>query len=239
VEEVVRALDEAVRSGKVLYVGISDTPAWIVSQAVTLANLRGWSPFVGLQIPYGLIERSPERDLLPMAKALDLAVTTWGAVGQGLLTGRYGTDRPRPSDGRLATTMAYSSRSLTERNLRIADVVNQIAGERQATATQVAIAWVRAQQHRAVVLPVIGARTERQLTDNLAALDLDLTRDELERLDAVSRIELGFPHDFIGRSMAHGETFALVDDHRGLGYGELEPRPQIASEPPASDAPAA
>jgi aryl-alcohol dehydrogenase-like predicted oxidoreductase len=144
VEEVVRALDDVVRSGKVLYVGISDTPAWIVSRAVTLANLRGWSAFIGLQIPYSLIERSPERDLLPMAKALDLAVTTWGALGQGLLTGRYGTGRPRPTDGRIATTMGYSGRSLTERNLRIADVVNQIAVDRQATATQVAIAWVRA-----------------------------------------------------------------------------------------------
>ena len=95
-EEVVRALDDVVRAGKVLYVGISDTPAWLVSQAVTLADLRGWTRFAGLQVPYSLVWRDVERDLLPMARALDLAVTTWAPLGGGLLTGRYGTGRARP-----------------------------------------------------------------------------------------------------------------------------------------------
>ena len=102
VEEVIRALDDLVRSGKVLYVGISDTPAWIVSRAVTLAEQQGLTPFCALQLPYSLVERTVERELLPMARALDLAVTGWAPLGGGLLTGRYGTDRERPADSRVA-----------------------------------------------------------------------------------------------------------------------------------------
>ena len=101
VEEVIRALDDLVRSGKVLYVGISDTPAWMVSRAVTLAEERGLTPFCALQVPYSLVERTVERELLPAARALDLAVTGWAPLGGGLLTGRYGSDRERPADSRL------------------------------------------------------------------------------------------------------------------------------------------
>jgi len=214
VEEVVRALDDVVRAGKALYVGISDTPAWIVSQAVTLPDLRRWTRFAGLQVPYSLIERSVERDLLPMARALDLGVTTWGPLGGGLLTGRYGTDRPRPDDTRLAGIGADGV--LSGRNLAIADAVNEIAAARGRTATQVAIAWVRAQQQRSVVIPIVGARTRAQIDDNLAALDVELSADELQRLDTVSRIELGFPYDFGAARLAYGQTFDLIDDHRGL-----------------------
>jgi aryl-alcohol dehydrogenase-like predicted oxidoreductase len=214
VDEVMRALDDVVRAGKVLYVGISDTPAWIVSQAVTLADLRGWTRFVGLQVPYSLIERTVERDLLPMAHALDLAVTTWGPLGGGLLTGKYGTNRPVPKDTRLAGIGADSV--LSDRNLAIADTVNEIAAARGSTATQIAIAWVRAQHPRGVVIPILGARTRAQIDDNLAALDVRLSADELHRLDMVSRIELGFPYDFGAARLAYGQTFELIDDHRGL-----------------------
>ncbi|MDQ3645705.1 MAG: aldo/keto reductase [Actinomycetota bacterium] len=218
VEEVVRALDDMVRSGKVLYVGISDTPAWLVSQAVTLADLRGWTRFAGLQVPYRLVERSVERDLLPMARALDLSVTSWAPLGGGLLTGRYGTDRARPEEGRLAGIGGrHAEQVLSERNLAIADVVNEVAAERSVTPTQVAIAWVRAQQQqRSVVIPIVGARTREQIEDNIGALDVELSEAELERLDEVSRIELGFPNDFGGARLAYGETFELIDDHRGL-----------------------
>jgi aryl-alcohol dehydrogenase-like predicted oxidoreductase len=101
VEELMRALDDVVTAGKVLYVGISDTPAWIVSQAITLADLRGWTRFAGLQIPYSLVDRTVERELLPMARACELTVTAWGPLGGGLLTGRYGTDRSPPDDTRI------------------------------------------------------------------------------------------------------------------------------------------
>jgi len=217
VEEVVRALDDVVRAGKALYVGVSDTPAWLVAQAVTLADLRGWTRFAGLQVSYSLVERSVERDLLPMAKALDLGVTAWSPLGGGLLTGRYGSDRAEPQEGtRLAAIREFGERRLTDRNLEIADAVNQVAAERGATSTQVAIAWIQAQQQRGVVIPIVGARTLAQLEDDLGALQLDLTDEELARLDEVSRIERGFPHDFEGQVYAFGDTLDLIDDHRGL-----------------------
>ena len=208
VEEVIAALDDLVRSGKVLYVGISDTPAWIVARAVTLAEERGLSPFCALQVPYSLVRRTVERELLPMARALDLAVTGWAPLGGGLLTGRYGSDREAPGDGRKAGS------TVSERDLAIADALNAVAAARGASAGQVAIAWVRAQQRRALTIPMVGVRTEAQLADNLGAVEIDLEPAELERLDEASRITLGFPGDFGGASLAHGDTFDRVDDHR-------------------------
>src|SRR5579862_3890741 len=98
IEEAVRALDDQVRLGKVLYVGISDSPAWVVAQANTLADLRGWSPFVGLQLPYSVASRDPERELMPMAAALGLAVVAWGILGSGVLTGKPQEERRWPDD---------------------------------------------------------------------------------------------------------------------------------------------
>jgi aryl-alcohol dehydrogenase-like predicted oxidoreductase len=211
IEEVMRALDDVVRTGKALYVGISDTPAWVVSKGVTMADLRGWSPFVALQVPYSLIERSAERELLPMARGLDLAVTTWSPLGDGVLSGRYGNDRARPEDSRVAGVAGHR---LSERNLAIADTVNAIASERDASSAQVAIAWINAQQRRSQIIPIIGVRTPAQLTDNLGALEITLTNDELARLDTVSAIELGFPHGFGGFRLAYGSTLELIDNHR-------------------------
>jgi len=211
IEEVVRALDDVVRAGKALYVGISDTPAWVVARATMLAELRGWSPFIALQIPYSLIERTVERELLPMARALDLAVVAWSPLGDGVLSGRYGSEQPRPADSRVARVAPHR---LSQRNLSIADTVNEIAKERGATSAQVAIAWVAAQQRRAEIIPIVGVRTVSQLNDNLGALELHLTPDELVRLDAVSAIELGFPHDFGGFRLAYGTTLELIDNHR-------------------------
>ena len=220
VDEMMRALDDVVRAGKALYVGISNAPAWVVAQATTLADLRGWSRFAGLQIPYSLVERDIERDLLPMARTLDLGVTAWSPLGGGLLTGRYGSDRASAQDGtRLAAIGSFGERRLSPRNLVIADAVNAIAAERGATAAQVAIAWVRSQQHRAVIVPIVGARTAAQVADNLAAVDLELSAEELARLEGVSRIELGFPHDFKeGQMLAFGNTLELLDDHRGVAW---------------------
>jgi aryl-alcohol dehydrogenase-like predicted oxidoreductase len=213
VEELMRVLDDVVRSGNALYVGISDTPAWLVARANALAELRGWTPFAGLQIPYNLIERTPERELLPMAKALDLTVTTWEPLAGGLLTGRFGTDREPPAGTRIATA-AYAGRVLQQRNLAIADALNAVAAERGCTPAQTAIAWLRAQQHHAVIVPIVGARRREQIEDSLGAVAIELTDGELARLDAAGRVELGFPHDFAGRSMAYGDTFDLIDGRR-------------------------
>jgi aryl-alcohol dehydrogenase-like predicted oxidoreductase len=212
VEEVMRALDDVVRSGKVLYVGISDTPAWLVAQANALAELRGWTPFAGLQVPYNLVQRTVERELLPMARALELTVTTFEPLAGGLLTGRFGSDREPPAGTRIGTS-AYAARAADERNLAIADELNAVAAERGASPAQVAIAWLRAQQERAVIVPIVGARRAEQIENSLGAVDVELEPAELARLETVSRIDHGFPNEFPGRTMAYGDTYAQVDAH--------------------------
>jgi aryl-alcohol dehydrogenase-like predicted oxidoreductase len=215
VEEVMRALDDVVRAGKVLYVGVSDVPAWLVSQANTLADLKGWSRFVGLQIPYSLIERTPERDLLPMARALDVAVASWGPVGGGALTGKYEKGKPYPKGDRLSEG-PWGASILTDRNLAIGQVVREVAREIERTPSQVAIAWVLAQRKRANIVPIIGARRLSQFQDNVGALSVTLSDEALQRLEEASKIELGFPHDFLvrTRSIVYGEVFPLIDNHR-------------------------
>ncbi len=214
VEEVMRSLDDMVRQGKVLYVGISDTPAWIVAQANTIAQYQGWTQFVALQVEYNLIQRTPERDLLPMAKAFDLAVTPWSPLGGGVLTGKYNKPPTESSEqGRLANAEAGS---ISEKSLAIADVVGQVAAEIGCTAPQVALAWLRAQS--GIIIPIIGARKLTQFQDNLACLDVTLSPEHLQRLDQVSQIELGFPHDFLQsdiiRDRLFGGTYNTIDNHR-------------------------
>lgn len=209
VEEMMRGLDDLVRAGKVLYVGISDAPAWVVSRANMLAELRGWSPFAGLQIQYSLIERSAERDLLPMARALDIAVTPWAALGRGILSGK--DNRQEPAQGRAALWGTVG-----EANLRIAGEVVKIADEIGRSPAQVALNWVR--QQPGVIIPIIGARTVEQMKDNLGCLEFSLTEDQLHRLSQVSQIELGFPHDFLAgdgvRDLVFTGTYGQIDNHR-------------------------
>jgi aryl-alcohol dehydrogenase-like predicted oxidoreductase len=210
VDEVMRGLDDLVRQGKVLYLGISDTPAWIVSQANTMADLRGWSPFVALQIEYSLIARTPERDLLPMARALDLAVTPWGILGSGVLTGKYG------KGGGSAEGRASEGRGKDPEMLRIADEVSAVAEDLGCTPTQAAVAWIRHQP--GVMVPLLGSRTVEQLRDNLGGLDVTLGKEHLQRLDQASAIDLGFPLEFLARdhirNLVHAGTYDQIDNHR-------------------------
>ncbi len=198
-----RGLDDLVRQGKVLYVGVSDTPAWVVSQANTIAELRGWSRFIGLQIRYSLIDRTVERELLPMARAFDLGVTPWGIVGSGVLTGKYNRDPAAAGRAKMRDV-------LSDRSLQIAAAVIEIAGELGVTPSQVAINWVR--QGPAVIVPLVGARTVEQLAENLGCLEFSLSDEQMARLDAVSAIEPGFPHDMLGPQTA-AQT-KIVDNHR-------------------------
>ncbi|MEM7019537.1 MAG: aldo/keto reductase [Pseudomonadota bacterium] len=203
IEEVMRGLDDLVRQGKVLYVGVSDTPAWVVSQANTLAELRGWTQFVGLQIRYSLIDRTVERELLPMARALDIAVTPWGIVGSGVLTGKYNKDPE-------AAGRAQMRGQIAQRSLNIAAEVIAVAEELNATPSQIAIAWVR--QSEGNIIPLVGARTEAQWEENLGVLDITLDEGVLQRLNKVSAIEPGFPHDML-RPQAQAQHKRL-DNHR-------------------------
>jgi aryl-alcohol dehydrogenase-like predicted oxidoreductase len=202
-EALMRALDDLVRAGKVLHVGISDAPAWVVSRANTFAELRGWSAFVGLQIEYSLIQREVERELVPMARALDLGVLAWAPIGGGVLTGKY-------TRGEVQDTLRAQSNAarLSERNLAVARAVDAIADELGRTSTQVALNWVR--QQGGTVLPIIGARKASQLEDSLGCLDFTLGAEHLARLDEVSRVSLGFPHDFLAlpyiQDVVYGDT---------------------------------
>lgn len=214
-EETMRALDDLVRAGKILYAGISDAPAWAVSRSNTMAELKGWTPFAGLQIPYSLIERTPERELLPMAKAMDIAVTPWGILGGGVLTGKYRAEKPRPKDARYGSQEEWGNLYVTERNLRIAGEVERVSKEIGRSPSQVAVAWVRQQPH-GVVIPILGATKLAQLKDNLGSLEFALSGDHLRRLDEASRIDLGFPLAFLSqvRQIVYGNTFPRIDVHR-------------------------
>lgn len=208
IEEVLRGFDDLVRSGKVLYVGISDSPAWVVSQANAIADLRGWSRFVALQVPYSLADRSVERESLPMARQLDLAVTPWGLLEGGALTGKYNKESSDPK----------RSESASETVMKLAETVMSVAKEVERTPSQVAINWVRQQQQRAQIIPIIGARNEAQIRDNLACLEFELSVEQLQRLEEASPIRLGFPRSFLEsegvRNLVFGETFDQLDNHR-------------------------
>lgn len=202
VEETMRALDDAVQAGKVLYVGISDAPAWVVSRANTLAQWRGWSPFIGLQAPYSLLQRDIERELLPMAESLGLGVTAWSPLAGGVLSGKY-TRSESASGGRLAPE------SLSARDHAVARVVQDVADELGATPSQVAIAWTM--NRSPVIHPMIGARTADQLRDNLAAVDLTLPPKTITRLEEATGFALGFPNDFIAQTSPWVFGSALID----------------------------
>ncbi|MBS7457279.1 aldo/keto reductase [Coralloluteibacterium stylophorae] len=208
-EEVMRALDDLVRGGKILYVGICNTPAWRVAQMQALADLRGWSPFVALQIEYSLVERTVEHELMPMAQALGLGVLPWSPLGGGILTGKYRREDLSDENGAdVATTrkgVIASTGHLNARALAIADVVGEVAAEVGASRSQVALAWTL--RHPAVVSPVMGARTLAQAEDNFGALDLVLDDAQLARLDAASAPAPIFPERFIGRPMAQQLIF--------------------------------
>jgi aryl-alcohol dehydrogenase-like predicted oxidoreductase len=209
VEEVMRGLDDLVRQGKVLYVGISDAPAWWIAQANTLAHLRGWSPFVGLQIEYSLIERSVERELIPMAKALNLGLTAWSPLARGVLTGKYhghgSSEQARMNNDGMKDFMPEEQR--TDRVVAAVKAVSDQTGRGMA---QVALGWLR---YRPVpVIPIIGARKLSQLRDNLASFDLTLSADQLKILDEASRIELGFPYDIYNKEMVRAMVYGGLRD---------------------------
>src|SRR6202790_417620 len=174
VEEVMRGLDDLVRQGKVLYVGISDAPAWWVAQANTLAELRGWTQFIGLQIEYSLIERTVERELIPMAKAFNLGLVAWSPLAGGLLSGKYHSAAGGAADARFSTEMGKSFRRTGDRPDRVVAGLKRVSQQVGRSPAQVALAWLR---YRDIpVIPIVGARRVSQLEDNLASTELELTR---------------------------------------------------------------
>ncbi|KAA2261982.1 aldo/keto reductase [Solihabitans fulvus] len=211
VEETMRALDDVVRSGKVLYVGISDAPAWVVSRANTLAELRGWSQFAGLQVPYSLLKRDIERELLPMAEDFGMSVAAWSPLAGGVLSGKFTREGGAEAGTRLAAD------SISEHDHTVARAVQDVADELGATPSQVAIAWTRAASR--AVHPIVGARRLDQLVDNLGAVDVTLPAEAVARLNDATGFQVGFPTDFIEEigGWVFGEASARVDGRSARG----------------------
>jgi aryl-alcohol dehydrogenase-like predicted oxidoreductase len=205
VEETMRALDDEVRAGRILYVGISDTPAWVVAGANTLAQWRGWTAFAGLQVPYSLLQRDIERELLPMAEATGMSVAAWSPLAGGILSGKFtaaaapggAADAGTAGDGAGAAGPGtrIDPAGISARQHEIAAAVQEVAGEIGASPAQVAIAWTRAMSP--AIHPIVGARRLSQLRDNLAAADVELPAEAIARLTAATEIDLGFPATFI------------------------------------------
>jgi aryl-alcohol dehydrogenase-like predicted oxidoreductase len=205
IDETMRALDDAVRAGKILHVGISDTPAWVIAQANTLAQWHAWSPFVAIQARYNLLSRDAERDLLPAAAALGMSVAAWSPLGGGTLTGKFTKPGAPGGPTRLAAN------TLSERDHAVARAVQDVAQQIGASASQVALAWM---MHRwKTVHPIVGVSRLEQLEDNLAATDITLTNEAMTSLEASTGFDIGFPHDFIRdmQSFVYGEAGTLVD----------------------------
>jgi len=210
VEEVLRPLDDMVRTGKVLHIAISDTPAWIISRSDAIAELRGWTAFAGMQVEYSLITRDAERELLPMARELGIAVTAWAPLAGGALTGKYLSKNDSPK------RLKEGSRRVNEKSLAIAAEVVKIAEELNCSPGNVALRWVM--QQKGVIIPVVGARNSTQLKDNLKSLDVKISPEQLNRLNEVSKIELGFPHDFLMtdgvKQVSFGGFIDKIQNHR-------------------------
>ncbi|MFE7932292.1 aldo/keto reductase [Streptomyces sp. NPDC057456] len=208
VEEILRGLDDLVGQGKILYVAISNTPAWQISRMQTIADLRGWSPLTALQLEYNLVERTGERDLLPMAQELGLGTVLWSPLAGGVLTGKYSRqDLTAPASDQSESARKSFNLALgavTERNLAIVDVVKEVAAELGRTPAQVGLAWTL--HNPGVTAPIIGARTVEQLQENLGTLDVDLTPSQKARLDEVSAIDLGFPHAMLASDHIRVQT---------------------------------
>nr|MBP7388826.1 aldo/keto reductase [Chitinophagales bacterium] len=186
IDEVMRGLDDLVRMGKVNYVAISDTPAWIVSKGQTMAELMGWSKLVALQVEYSLLQRTPERELIPMAKHYGMTVTPWAPLAGGALTGKY----LQGDKGRLPD----SSKRLNDNSTRIAKEVVTVAQEIGCNASHVALKWTMQQGFSSI--PIAGATKPEQILDNLKCVDVTLSPAHISRLNSASAIEMGFPHDF-------------------------------------------
>jgi len=190
IEETMRALDDLVKAGKVRYVGVSDTPAWKVAQANMLANFKGWSPFIGLQLEYSLLERSIEQEHVPLAKEFNIGITAWSPLKSGVLSGKYS----RKGTDKLDTGRTWiNSDLLNEKTYEVIDALNDIAKKHDSSPAQVALAWVKAQPM--MTSPIIGARKLSQLEDNLKALNLKLEAEDLNRLDILTKPTFGFPHN--------------------------------------------
>jgi aryl-alcohol dehydrogenase-like predicted oxidoreductase len=212
IDEIMRGLDDLVSAGKILYLAVSDVPAWRIAQANTIAELRGWSAFIGMQVEYSLTERTAERELIPMAEELDLGVTAWSPLAQGVLSGKFNSGTPN------AATRQQRDQ-IPPRSLEIAQLVTDIAQKIGRSPAQVALAALMQLRPEAGVIPIIAGRTPAQLKDNLGCIELALDPADLQALDEKTAVDPGFPYNMISAGFAKDMAFgrgnaSLIDNHR-------------------------
>jgi aryl-alcohol dehydrogenase-like predicted oxidoreductase len=248
IEEVITALDDLVRAGKVLYTGTSNLPAWVISRANTIAELRGWTPFVANQIEYNIVERTPEREQIPMCRSLDIAVLCWSALSGGMVTGKYNKDSLAPGQPhRLKDVLDEKNQhywlGVEKRNLRIMAKVNEIAVEIGRPTVQVSLNWLR--QRPGVTIPIFSARTVDQAKEDLGCLEWTLTAEQIQKLDAASEealstpvVKWGYPNDFLEfgspaiptfevKKMQYGNAGKFIDNHRAAEQPQQIPGPKV------------
>jgi len=235
-DEILRALDDLVRQGKVMYVGASNFPAWWIARANTLADAHALSPFVATQVEWSLTERSCEPEFLPMAKELDIAMVCWSALGGGMVTGKY--NRAGNGDGgfqRLAEHVDPSKGAfwhpMTKRNLAIMDEVVKIAEDIGRPPVQVALRWLM--QQKVPTIPIFSARTLDQAKEDLGACDFVLSDDQMQRVERATApaiasvmpeagpypypmLEYGTPAlpGFYSRALLYGKVEYAIENHR-------------------------
>ena len=209
IEEVMRALDDLVRQGKILHIGLSDTPSWIVSEGQAIARLRGWTPVSAIQIQYNLVERTSEADMIPMSRHHGITPLAWSPLAGGVLAGKYSReDLEKEDDGGGRKSMSQSMGQLNERSIRIGETVKKIAQKIERSPSQVSLNWIL--QQPGGTIPIIGARKLSHVEDNLQAIDFTLTSEQIERLNRVSNFKHPFPYNFatpgLIDSVVDGET---------------------------------
>jgi aryl-alcohol dehydrogenase-like predicted oxidoreductase len=217
-EEIMRAMDDLVSAGKVLYIGVSNAPAWVIAQANTDALHRGRSQFAVVQVEYNLIERDVEREIVPMTRALDLAIMAWTPLASGWLTGKYLDDDLAAGGGQAnggnGAHHAHAPRRLDnpvmkrfvmrdERTIKIAGEVRRIAEETGRPPVQVALNWLRQNN----IIPIFGARTVAQVRENMSCVDFELTPEQMQQLNKVGKIPLGYPHAFLNNRMVRNFVY--------------------------------
>jgi aryl-alcohol dehydrogenase-like predicted oxidoreductase len=210
IDEIMRGLDDLVRAGKVLHIGISNFPAWLIAQANTLAEERGLTPFTAVQMHYNLVERSIETDFFDLCKAQDMAILPWSPLAGGLLTGKFNPDAEHKADADARLNKAaYGPAMLAEQRIRIAQGLVELADNMGCSPSQLALAWLL---HRPEgnVIPILGARKLEQFKDNMGCLDIQLNQTQIEALDALAPPPITYPAslfqtDFY-RQMMHGDA---------------------------------
>lgn len=214
--EVMRALDDQVRAGKILHIGISNAPAWVVAAANVMARERNQTPFTAMQLHYNLVERSIERDYFALADAQDMAILPWSPLAGGLLTGKFdrGAKTAAGDDARLRNS-PRGAQILQDRNLEVAEAVSTLAADIGCSAAQLALAWMMRRTSTCVV-PVIGARSLPQLEDNLKSVDVGIGADAIAALDALTELTPEYPH-----------TLYASEFFQTMMYGEVRPNIEL------------